>query len=169
MQEKFNKFYQKYENFMFHIANGVLKDNYLAEDAVQTAFINMYKNFQGVDDIDSIQTKHFVITVTKRAAIDIYRRQKRQNMREPSLEEFDEGAEDLQMEFLAENNVVMECINKIPKKYADVLMLKYVNGYRTKEIAEVFGNTPATVRSYIFRGKKLLREELKKNGIDIKI
>ena len=72
MHEKFNEFYRKYENFMYYIAYAILKDSYLSEDAVQTAFINMYKSFQGVEDIEDIKTKHFVMTVTRRAAIDIY-------------------------------------------------------------------------------------------------
>lgn len=169
MEEKFNEFYRTYENFMFSLANAVLRDTYLAEDAVQTAFMNIYKKFYKVDDIESIRTRHFVITVTKRAAIDIYRRQRRQNLREPSLEELEESIEDLRVELLSEDSLVMECIERIPKKHADVLMLKYLYGYKTKEIAELFGNSQSTIRSYLYRGKKILREELKKSGFDIRI
>ena len=169
LQEKFDAFYIKYESFMYYIANDVLKDNYLAEDAVQIALMNIYKNFQGVGDIDSVTTKHFVITVTKRVAIDLYRQQQKQKLREPFFEDFEGTPGNQETEFLTGDNEVMACIRRLPQKYADALFLKYVQGYRSKEIAEMFGCTPSTIRSHLFRGKKLLRAELKKSGIDIKI
>ena len=170
MQEKFTKFYKKYESFMYYIANDVLKDSYEAEDAVQIAFMNMYKNFEGIGDIESVETKHFVVTVTRRVAIDFYRRRQRQNGREVSFEEYEKAASVKQAEMVIDDdNEVMECIKRIPSKYADALILRYVQEYKTREVAELLGNTQGTIRSYLFRGKKLLREELKKSGIDIRI
>ena len=168
MQDKFSAFYKRYENFMYYIANDVLKDSYAAEDAVQIAFMKMHKNFKRIGDIESDKTKHFVVTVTRRVAIDIYRKQKRQNAREVSFEHFERSTGN-QEDILTEDNEVMKCIDRIPKKYADALILKCVQGYKSKEIAEILGHTPGTVRSYLFRGRKLLREELKKSGIDIRV
>lgn len=168
MHEKFNEFYRKYENVMYNISYDILKDSYLAEDAVQTAFVNLYKNFQGVGNIEDIKTKHFVVTVTRRAAIDIYRRQQRQKIREFPLGDFERLVKKQEPESPTEDNEVIECIKRIPKIYADTLTLKYIHGYKSKEIAKMFGYAPGTIHSYLFRGKKLLREELKKSGIDIK-
>lgn len=169
MQDKFSEFCRKYENFMYYIANDVLKDSYAAEDAVQVALMKIYRNFRGVGDIDSVKTKHFVVTVTRRAAIDIYRKRQKQKEREVSCGDFEHNVQTEQDEILTENNEVMECIEKLPQKYADALVLKFVHGYKSKEIARILGYTPGTIRSYIFRGKKLLRTELKESGIDIKV
>lgn len=169
MHEKFTEFFKRYESFMYRIANNVLKDSYEAEDAVQIAFLKMYNNFQGIGDIESSRTKHFVSLVTRRAAIDLYRRQKRQNSRQASYEGYEKEASTKSEEMILEDNEVMECIERLPPRYADTLLLRYVQGYKTKEIAELLGYAPGTIRCYIFRGKKLLREELKKSGIDISV
>ena len=170
MQDKFNEFYKKYESFMYYIANDVLKDTHEAEDAVQIAFMNIYRNFHGVGDIDSIETKHFVVTVTRRVAIDIYRKRQKLKERELLFEDFEQNVESKQEEAITEDDSdVTECMEQLPQKYADALVLKYLHGYKSKEIAKMFGCAPGTIRSYLHRGKKLLREELKKRGIDIKV
>lgn len=81
MNEKFTEFFKKYESFMYSIANSVLKDRDKAEDAVQTASIKIYKNFQRIGDIESLRTKYFVLIVTKKAAIDLCHRQKKESGR----------------------------------------------------------------------------------------
>ena len=42
---KFSNLYEQYKNLMFYIARDILKDEHLAEDAVQEAFIRIAKNF----------------------------------------------------------------------------------------------------------------------------
>lgn len=168
LHKKFDEFYIEYEGFMYHIAYDVLKDSYLAEDAVQSAFINIYKSFEGVGNIKSAQTKHFVATVTRRAAINIYRQQQKQKEREPSFKDFERtpmpetGAS-------SENSEVLNCIKRLPQKFADVLILRFVQGYKPREISKMLGCTQGAIRSRLFKGKALLRAELKKNGIHIKI
>lgn len=169
MREDFSEFYKKYEKLMYNIANDILKDSYEAEDAVQIAFINMYKRFEGLGDIASARTRHFVVTVIRRVAIDIYRKRQKQSMRQAFFEDVGRIDRSVQWDALAGKNEVMECIKKLPKIYADALILKYVQGYASKEIAELFGKPHGTVQARIFKGRKLLREELKKNGIVIKI
>ena len=45
LNQKFNELYRYYRNLMFHVAYGILNDVPDAEDAVQQAFLSIYKNF----------------------------------------------------------------------------------------------------------------------------
>ena len=102
-------------------------------------------------------------------AIDTYCRRQGKKEAELPFEDFPRNASGQQEKTTAESNEAIECIERIPRKYADVLLLKYAYGCRVREIAEMFGYRRGMVMLYIFRGKGLLRKELKRGGIDIKI
>ena len=166
MEKKFKRFYKEYTDFMYHIAYNILKDNSATELAVQRAFIRIHKNFRKVRDVESPETKHLALAVTRRTAIDIYRQRQKQKAEGLSLEK---SAHNRQRGDATENDAVVGCIRRLPKKYTDILILKYVLGYRPKEIAELLGVSPRAVRSYLLRGKKLLRDEFKKDGVNVRI
>ena len=73
-KRKFVILYEKYKYLMLKVAFDVLKDNYLAEDAVHEAFIKVSKNMEKIGDVDTRETKRYLITITKNATIDIYRK-----------------------------------------------------------------------------------------------
>lgn len=68
-KRKFVILYEKYRHLMLKVAYDVLRDNYLAEDAVHEAFIKVAKNMEKIGE-----TKRYLITITKNSTIDIYRK-----------------------------------------------------------------------------------------------
>jgi RNA polymerase sigma-70 factor (ECF subfamily) len=52
----------------------------------------------------------------------------------------------------------------LPKKYKTPLYLHYFEGYSAVEIAKMLKTREATVRSWLMRGRNLLRMELESNG-----
>ncbi|HFL3113362.1 TPA: RNA polymerase sigma factor, partial [Clostridioides difficile] len=77
---KFEKIYEKYRQIMFYVANKILKDDHLAEDAVHNAFIRIIKNIDKIDEVDSPRTKAFIVIIVERIAIDFYRKRKREKV-----------------------------------------------------------------------------------------
>ena len=53
-----------------------------------------------------------------------------------------------------------EAIRSLPKKYGEVLMLRYVNGLENKEIAGYLGMNESTVRTNLAIGKRQLEQLL---------
>ena len=84
--------YEKYRYLMMKVAHDVLKDNFLAEDAVHEAFIKIAHNMQNIHDVESVETKRYLIIVAKNAAIDIYRSRKKQMKEEMFIDELGEDA-----------------------------------------------------------------------------
>lgn len=56
---------------MMKVAHDILNDSFLVEDAVHEAFIKIAHNMQNIHDVGSVETKRYLIIITKNAAIDI--------------------------------------------------------------------------------------------------
>ena len=52
-------------------------------------------------------------------------------------------------------------IAALPASYQEVILLRYVEGYSPKEIAELLGITPSLVSVRIFRGQRLLAKRFR--------
>ena len=63
-----------------------------------------------------------------------------------------------------DNIELHQIMENIPKKYSEVLILYYVNGFSGKEIADLLGIKEATVMARLSRGRKHLRKELENNA-----
>ena len=158
-KSQFTRLYNYYHKLAFWAANRILKDNYLAEDALQEAFIRIAKNFSKISVKNSLEcskTKNFIVIIVERAAIDIYRKRKKYMANEISAEELEKTAyimEDLEDE---EENRIFRAIRSLPKKYSEVLLLRYVNGFTNSEIAGLLNMKESTVRTNLMRGRKRL-------------
>lgn len=73
-QEKFVEIYEQYRHFMWYVANQRLKDEHLAEDAVQEAFLALTRHLDKVEDVHSLRTRNFLATIVRSKAADILRK-----------------------------------------------------------------------------------------------
>ena len=62
-RSKLEKMYKLYWDAMFATANGILKDQYLAEDAVQEAFLRIARNLSKVRDAASQEARAFAVVI----------------------------------------------------------------------------------------------------------
>ena len=168
-EESFTRLYHYYKGLAFWTANQILQDEHLAEDAVQEAFIRIAKNFSKISPKDSIEcnrTKNFISIVVERAAIDVYRKRKRQLGREVLLERLDDTMfvlEDRGFEDNQEESEVFQAIRSLPKRYGEVMLLHYVHELNSREIARLLGMKEGTVRSNLSRGIAKLKKALLHN------
>lgn len=86
-KSKFMKIYDKYKNLLFHVAKKILKDNNLAEDALQEAFIRIAKNLHKINEVSSPETKGFVVIIVKHVSISML---KDKNMNNILYDDFSE-------------------------------------------------------------------------------
>ena len=75
---KFEQLYLTYRQTMFYVANSVLHDTQLAEDAVHQAFLRIMDHMGNISKIECPQTKSFVVIIVKNIAINLYNRRKKQ-------------------------------------------------------------------------------------------
>lgn len=157
-KNKFEEIYISYEKTMFYVANRILKDRHLSEDAVHQAFLRIVDNLDKIEEISSHKTKGFIVIITENIAIDLYRKRKREAcISFDEIEIYVEDTEDIASIF---ENQVEQAIAKLPVNYLTIFKLKYSHGYSDKEIAKLLHITETNVRKRIERGKKKLLELL---------
>jgi RNA polymerase sigma-70 factor (ECF subfamily) len=58
-----------------------------------------------------------------------------------------------------------EVVNRIPLKYRELILLRYIQGLKYDEIAEITGLPVGTVKNRIFKAKEILKMEIEKDGM----
>ena len=157
---KLDIIYSRYKDLMHYIANDVLRDYHLAEDAVNQALYRISESLDELDEADSAQTKNFVSVVTKRTAIDMYR--KRAKTDALSLNALIADFSGAEPAVKAEDiGILPYALSLLPEEYEKTLILKYEKGYSNKEIAGIMQCSEAKVAKLAVRAKSKLRDILK--------
>jgi len=160
-QEKFESVYLKYRYLMLHIAKQILQKHQDAEDAVHQAFVSIIKNIEKISAVGSPETRSYIVIITERKAIDILRR----NQRHPASALDDEM---IGLDIPApEDHPLAAAMAKLPAHYRQALLLRYDNGFSSREIASLLGISESGVRKLLARGKKALQRQLEDEGVVI--
>lgn len=157
---KFEDLYSRYKQLMFYIANQILSDEYLSEDAVHISFIKIAKNINKINDIDSNKTKSFITLLTKRTSIDIYRKNKKENTISLETCYSDINLESSSNFIEGSDTLIIESISKLPETYKEVFILKYRHDLTNKEISKILNISKDSVEKRIQRGRKKLQNIL---------
>ncbi|MEG1411309.1 MAG: sigma-70 family RNA polymerase sigma factor [Terrisporobacter sp.] len=157
---KFESIYNTYKNRMHYIANDILKDNYLAEDAVHNAFLRVINNLEKIDDVNSHKTKGLIVIIVKNISIDIYRKNKKERENITFIDDLDQinGYDEIYKNNLGNLEIA---ISKLPENYKQVFLLKFSHDLTDNEISEILDIKPDNVRKRISRGREKLRNILK--------
>ncbi len=165
-QDKFEQLYLTYRQVMFNVANSILKDPQLAEDAVHQAFMRILNHLEKISEVDCPKTKSFVVIIVKNISINLYNSRKRRTVL--SLDELENWTMDAgaspqkQVEDREGEMELAALLERMPEGYRSVLLLKYDNGYSTGEIADMLGLSEENVKKRIQRARKKLEDLLQK-------
>ena len=162
--------YEKYAKKMKAVALGILKDDALAEDCVHETVIIIIKKLDSFKAADNESyLKWLILLVCKNTALNMLKKQARKESREFSLAEYVEVGGDSahpasdspgpQEIAASDANVryIVSLINKLDKKYRDVLVLKY-RGLSTSDIAQILYISPEAVRQRLSRARTQILE-----------
>ena len=156
-KSKFEVLYKEYRSIMYNHAYGILKDKYLAEDAVHNAFLKLTKNLEKVNEIKCKETRNYLVILVRGAAINFYN----QNKKIVSIDELDD-TDTLDLPELIENRLererVFEIISNMDNKYSDILMLKLFYDCSNEEVAQSLNINPEHVSIRFFRAKEKLKK-----------
>ena len=159
---KFILLFESYRYRMLYIANSILHDRTLSEDAVQESFLYLAKNIRKVpEDIHSKETMNYIFIVTKHISIDIVRKnQRHRNVNISELTEKDfaifPNPEDIYISNTGVKRILYE-IRNMPVAYRECLELNILHGYPPREISKLMHRDVAWVRQKLYWGKKRLR------------
>jgi RNA polymerase sigma-70 factor (ECF subfamily) len=159
--------YDRHGRVAYNLAVRVLRDPALAEDAVQDAFLAVWRGAaRFVPERGSALA--WIMTLVHRRAVDVVRREERR--RAEPLPETESagptGADDDAMLRLERERVVA-ALRQLPDSQREALELAYYGGFTQSELADRLGVPLGTVKSRMFGGLMRLRELLQEPGREI--
>ena len=155
-QRFFAQFYQKYKADFYRYALSILQNPHLAEEAVQEGWMKCVKNADRFFQIPPKKRKAWMVTVLKHVCLSMLQKESRTT----SLAE----DWDLAVPEAGDYHGVVDLIRTMPQQYRAILELKFVLEWQDKEIARYLGLSTSAVSTRISRGRKLLQEQLIKEG-----
>ena len=159
--------YDRYGRPAYGLALRVLRDEALAEDAVQEAFLGVWRNASRfVPERGTAST--WILTLVHRRAVDLVRREERR--RADPLETAAEpgsGSVDDEAWLRLQRERVQDALRQLPDQQREALELAYYGGFTQSELAERLGLPLGTIKSRVFAGLARLRELLGEPGMEM--
>jgi RNA polymerase sigma-70 factor (ECF subfamily) len=149
----------QYAGTLYRVAYSVLRNAADAEDAVQEAFVRVLRHRDTLHEVRDQRV--WLIRIVWNVVLDRKRRMKTR----PETDDVAELARVLPAAGLsADERVaaaqhhahVLACVEKLPAKERQVLMLSAFEELTSVEIAEVLGISESSVRSRLFRARNLM-------------
>jgi RNA polymerase sigma factor (sigma-70 family) len=164
-QEALAELYDRFGRVAYGLALRVLRDDKLAEDAVQEGFLAAWRNADRFMP-ERAKASTWVLTFVHRRAVDLVRREERRRA-EPLSETVEvtpseSAEEDAWLRF--ERERVQTALRQLPDQQREALELAYYGGFSQSELAERLGQPVGTIKSRMFTGLARLRELLSEPG-----
>ena len=153
--------YDRFGRVAYGLAIRVLRDQGLAEDAVQEAFLAVWRGAaRFVPERGKAST--WILTLVHRRAVDLVRREERRRAEPlPDAEPADATPPaDDELWLRLERERVQGALAKLPDRQREALELAYYGGFTQSELAERLGEPIGTIKSRMFTGLAHLRELL---------
>jgi RNA polymerase sigma factor (sigma-70 family) len=150
--------YDRFGRVAYGVALRVLRDRALAEDAVQEAFLAIWRSAERYR-LERAKPSTWILTLVHRRAVDLVRREDRR--RAEPLDDPPEaaGGEVPEEAALRERRLaVQSALAQLPADQREALELAYYGGYTQSEVAERLDVPLGTVKSRMFAGLTRLRD-----------
>jgi RNA polymerase sigma-70 factor, ECF subfamily len=152
--------YDRYGRVAYGVALRVLRDANLAEDAVQEAFVTLWRTAARFVP-ERARASTWLLTLVHRRAVDAVRREQRR--RTEPLEQAPDPAttgadDDALLRF--ERERVQGALAQLPDAQREALELAYFGGFTQAELADRLGQPLGTIKSRMFSGLRRLAELL---------
>ncbi len=168
----FEEIINKYQRLVLSIAVRFTNNQYDREEVCQEIFIKVYQNLSGFNFNSKLSTwigkiayNHCINYVTKNSkysttdSIDGLNENGNLRSNKSQFENINSTInndfEEKEIYILVKNN-----INRLPELYQTILNLFHIQEMSYKEISEILTLPEGTVKSYLFRSRKLLKEKL---------
>jgi RNA polymerase sigma factor (sigma-70 family) len=156
--EALGALYDRFGRVAYGVALRILRDRALAEDAVQEAFLAVWRSADSYRR-ERAKPSTWILTLVHRRAVDLVRREGRR--RGEPLEEAPEATDASvpeEAELRSRRVAVQAALRQLPADQRQALELAYYGGYTQSELAERLGVPLGTIKSRMFAGLTRLRE-----------
>ncbi len=180
--DAFRMLVERYQGRAYGLALRVLRDEEQAKDAVQDAFLKVYRSLDRFEGRAGFYTWLYRIVMNQ--CLDRKRRDKSdrevewndesaagvlnasESAASPAGRDADREAPDVAIERSEIRQAVARAIDALPEDARRTIQLREIDGLSYKEIADAMGIPKGTVMSRLHYARQRLRELLQEAGID---
>lgn len=157
---------------LYRAAWSILKSRADAEDVVQSAYLSAFSaisSFTGASSLSTWLTRIVINEALGRLRADKRRRARLDPNSVIHLDEYREAlmrgstvtnGPDQQLAVKQIRHLIEQAVSRLPATYRLVFVLRDIEGMSIDETAKALGVVPATVKTRLFRARRLLQEEL---------
>jgi RNA polymerase sigma-70 factor, ECF subfamily len=146
----------------YNLARWLTRNSADAEDMVQEAYLRAFKFFDTLRGVDS---RAWLLTIVRNTCYTWLQQNRPRDLAEPFDEDVHSGESDsadpatLALKS-ANHQMLKEALEALPAEFREVVVLRDLEGFSYKEIAEIAKIPPGTVMSRLARARQRLKELL---------
>jgi len=161
LKKRFEEGYELHSDAVFRYCFFRISNKETSLDLVQETFMRFWDALIQGKEIKN--DRAFIFTIVKNLIIDYYRKKKSLSLDEMMEETEDssfflEDKNNANSELSSEARFVLEKIEELDSPSREVVYLRFVEGFKPKEIAEILDVSPNVVSVRIVRALERLRE-----------
>lgn len=155
-QSDFEAMYLRWRDAMYRAALRIVRDPHLAEDVVHDAFLNAAKIFDRLRGEPEAGQRRYLLSTTRYRALNALRERNGRAELPENLPARQEGT----------LTALEQVIAMLPPRDAEVIRLRYVDGYSVRETAAILRITEEAAQKRAERAKERLKALLIENGFE---
>lgn len=168
-EDSFEQLYKIYAAKAFRTAYLLVNKRDIAEDILQEAFFECYRDISRLHKPESFETWFYRILVR----ISWRMAAKERKASHENLDEYAEFLKDDQTIGSVENDTktgeIREIINRLKGPLRTTIVLYYYNDMSIKEIGKVMNCLQGTVKSRLHYGRKIIAKEINNRQLDFQL
>lgn len=155
-----------HQRLVLHIVGRIVKQQQDVEDICQEVFMKVYRKIKKFRGESRLST--WIATIAYNTSITHLRSKGRkqevlvdENV-QPEWANTDDWLVQRKVEKEEAKIILLQLIEKLPVQYRTVLTLFHLEEFSYKEVEEITGMPEGTIKSYLSRARKLLKDKMEK-------
>jgi RNA polymerase sigma-70 factor (ECF subfamily) len=169
--ENFGLLMERYQGQLFHYIRRLTQlGNDDIQDLLQEIFIKIYQKLNEYDE--ELKFSSWAYRIAHNHIVDHFRkvsaRPQTNSLEEYEWEKIVSASIHVEKEIMNKDcaEKVKICIERLPLKYKEVLILRFVQELEYEEIMDILKKSKGTVATLIARGKEMLRKKMQEENIN---
>lgn len=170
--DAFRAIMKKYNQRLYRVARGIVRNDSEAEDIVQEAYVRAFTHLESFRGDSSLATWLSRITINEalgrlraqRPTVDLVTFESQRTAAEiiqfPLTSKSDDPEKTMAQRQILQ--LVEQATDNLPEVYRIVFITRVIEGMSVEDTAEILNLRPETVKTRLHRARKLVREQLDK-------
>jgi len=152
-----------HERLVQRMVQQIVKDEDDQKDVCQDVFIKVYKNLRHFKQESKLST--WIAQIAYNTSLDFVKKTKRKQDLAMEMQTYEhgltvDGGPEKELNNKEMRTFVQRMIDTLPENYQLVVNLFHIDEYNYQEIADITGLPEGTIKSHLFRARKLLKDKL---------